>query len=83
MASGPLGALPSISVVICTFNGAKRLVPTLEHLRQQKGAEQIEWEVVVVDNASTDGTAAVARTLWPINNPVPLRIVREPEQGAQ
>ena len=81
MASGPLGVLPSISVVICTFNGAKRLVPTLEHLRQQKRAEQIEWEIVVVDNASTDNTAAVARTLWPTNNPVPLTIVRESEQG--
>ena len=81
MTSGLSDALPSISVVICTFNGAKRLLPTLEHLRQQKGAEQIEWEVVVVDNASTDDTAAVARTLWPTNSPVPLSIVGEPEQG--
>jgi O-antigen biosynthesis protein len=48
---------PRVSVVICTFNGARTLRATLE------GVERLEYpelEVIVVDDGSTDDTAAVA-----------------------
>lgn len=70
-----------VTIVICSYNGALRLPETLKHLLVQDVPEDISWEVVVVDNASTDDTARVARSLWPVTFPVPLRVVSEPERG--
>ena len=38
-------------------------------------------EVILVDNASTDDTATLARNLWPKEAPAPLRVAHEPQQG--
>ena len=60
---GPMGtsfdALDTlgVSIVICCHNSAKLLPRTLEHLRAQEVDSTIPWEVIVVDNASTDNTA--------------------------
>ncbi|WP_336514432.1 glycosyltransferase [Pollutibacter soli] len=45
-----------IAVIVCTYNGAARIEKTLEHLADQKFSAPISWEVIVVDNASTDHT---------------------------
>lgn len=73
----PLG----VSVVICTYNGATRLPRTLAHLAAQENPNAVAWEVLVVDNASTDDTAEVARRCWPADASAPLRIVHEPRLG--
>jgi glycosyltransferase involved in cell wall biosynthesis len=70
-----------VSVVICCHNSASRLRPTLEHLTRQKVKSGVAWELIVVDNASTDGTAELARQCWRGDGPAPLRIVREPRPG--
>jgi len=70
-----------ISIVICCHNGASRLPATLSHLCSQK-RPQVPWEVLLVDNGSTDGTAEVARSCWE-NNTVPLRVVHEPSLGVR
>jgi glycosyltransferase involved in cell wall biosynthesis len=70
-----------VSVLICCHNAAARLVPTLRHLLAQQTSEATPWEVVVVDNASSDGTAEVARSVWPADHPVPLRVISEPRLG--
>jgi len=69
----------SVSVVICCHNSASRLAATLLHLRRQTGVG-VPWEVVIVDNASTDGTAETAIACWR-GDPAPLRIVRELQLG--
>src|SRR5947207_1388488 len=74
--SGLLG----VSVAICSHNGEKRLAPVLAHLKVQRAA-QIPWEVIVIDNASSDRTAEVARACWADNARVALRLVREPQLG--
>jgi O-antigen biosynthesis protein len=51
---------PEISVVIPVRNGARSLPPLLASLRRQTLAAE-RFEVVVVDNASSDATATVAR----------------------
>lgn len=72
--------MKGVSVVICCHNSAARLPATLAHLVDQV-ATDFPWEVIVVDNASTDATARVARTHWPADAPAPLRVVPEPEPG--
>jgi glycosyltransferase involved in cell wall biosynthesis len=69
-----------VTVAICCYNSATRLRPTLEHLLAQVGAAPHSWEVLLVDNGSKDGTAAVARQVW-TSQEVPLRIVTEPQSG--
>ena len=72
---------PGVSLLVCTHNGARRLRPTLAHLAAQRVAPTLPWEVVLVDNASTDDSAAVARASWPEPAPAPLRVVTEPRLG--
>jgi glycosyltransferase involved in cell wall biosynthesis len=73
--------IEGISVVVCSHNGAARLPTTLLHLKSQ-GSSATPWEVLLVDNASTDDTAEVARVCWG-GGPVPLRIVNEPQLGVR
>jgi glycosyltransferase involved in cell wall biosynthesis len=70
-----------VSVVVCCHNSAGRLRPTLEHLARQQVRPGVPWEVVLVDNASTDHTAEVARECWSGIDLAPLRIVREERAG--
>ncbi len=51
--------LPQVTVVIPTYNGARRLPMILRQLRAQDAADG-SFEVVVIDNNSTDDTATVA-----------------------
>lgn len=70
-----------VSVVVCCHNSAERLPQTLAHLAAQVVPEELRWEVIVVDNASTDATAEVATASWPAGASAPLRIVAEPQPG--
>lgn len=44
-----------ISIVICTYNGKSRIASALDSIGQQKTSFPVE--LLIVDNASTDGTA--------------------------
>ncbi len=71
------------SVAICTYNGEHRLADVLKGLLWQLQGQPLAWEVIVVDNNSTDGTAAVVESMraqWPRD--IPLRYAFEPQQGA-
>ena len=50
--------LPQVTVVIPTYNGARRRPLMLRNLTAQD-AMDISFEVVVIDNNSTDDTAEV------------------------
>ena len=70
----------SISIVLSTFNGAARLKPTIEHLADQ--ILHCPVELVLVDNASTDGSASLVESIWQQKgNPYPLVLVYEPKPG--
>lgn len=71
----------AIDVVICTYNRAASLDAVLATLEQQSGEDGIAWCVLVVDNASTDGTAAVVEARRAKAALPGLRRVFEPEQG--
>jgi len=50
-------------------------------LAEQKAPSDTTWEVLLIDNASTDDTALVAKVFWDKNGNVPLRIIREETPG--
>ena len=51
----------SISVVLCTYNRPKNLIEALSSLNDMIVPEGIEWEVLVMDNNSSDDTARKAK----------------------
>jgi glycosyltransferase involved in cell wall biosynthesis len=55
---------PAVSAVLCTRNGGERLRLVLESLCRQTLAAEV-FEVVVVDDGSTDGTPEVVREFEP------------------
>lgn len=73
----------AFTVAIPTYNGETRLPKVLERLRSQIGTEDISWEILIVDNNSSDSTAKVVED-YQANwlESVPLKYSFEPEQGA-
>jgi glycosyltransferase involved in cell wall biosynthesis len=69
-----------VSVVIGTYNRATRLGRALAALQGQRTAPGLTWELVVVDNNSSDHTHAVVSAASAAF-PVPMRYVFEPRQG--
>ncbi|MBW4605918.1 MAG: hormogonium polysaccharide biosynthesis glycosyltransferase HpsE [Hassallia sp. WJT32-NPBG1] len=72
-----------ITVAIPTYNGAERLPKILERLLTQTGVENIRWEIIIVNNNSSDNTAEVIQEYqnnWEAN--CLLRYCLETEQGA-
>ena len=69
-------------MIICCYNSATRLPQTLKHLAEQQVPQDLNWEVIVVDNNSTDHTAEVAKDLWvQYGSPVNLKVVPEWNPG--
>jgi GT2 family glycosyltransferase len=66
-----LGDWPRISVVVCTYNGARTLAECLESLKR---LQYPDYEVIVVDDGSTDATTQIARASG-------FRVVDEGRQG--
>jgi GT2 family glycosyltransferase len=56
------GATPAVSVVIPSWNGRAYLEECLPSLQTQTFDD---FELIVVDNGSTDGTADFVRSAWP------------------
>ena len=67
------------TVLICTYNRADLLAETLDCLALSR-TNELRWNVIVVDNNSTDRTFEVVTSRM-TNYPVPLRYVFEPRQG--
>ncbi len=66
---------------LCTFNGGKRLPETLAALGAMDATGAELTRVVVVDNASTDGTADVVRAHAALANGLGVELLAEPEAG--
>lgn len=79
----PLGADASrcdVTVLVCTFNRSADLAGTLESLKHLLIDPPLTWELIVVDNNSTDDTRDTVSRAAP-DFPAPLRYIFEPTQG--
>jgi glycosyltransferase involved in cell wall biosynthesis len=71
-----------LSVIVCCFNSALRIEKTLNSIALQHEVD-FTWEVILVNNASTDNTVEIALETWKLLNipDVELRIVEQPIPG--
>jgi glycosyltransferase involved in cell wall biosynthesis len=71
-----------VSVIICCYNSTLRLEPTLTHLFKQRISTTINWEIIVVNNNSTDNTVEKAKNLYAQTaRDISFRIVEEDKPG--
>lgn len=64
-----------VSIMICTFNGASRLSKTIQHIAAQRTAD-LHWEVIFVDNASTDSSTEVVASQWNKYGPSNVKLTK-------
>jgi glycosyltransferase involved in cell wall biosynthesis len=67
-----------VSVAICTWNRASLLDETLSTMRRLRVPSKLSWELLVVDNNSTDETARVVSSHAGC---LPIVPIFEPKQG--
>ena len=74
--------MKQVSVIICCYNSANRIYDTLAHIGKQD-TQGLEWEVILINNASTDNTGEFAKQAWEEVGvkSVPFRIIDEPIPG--
>ena len=70
----------NITVILCTYNRCQSLAKALDSLAGSILSEAIEWEVLVVDNNSSDQTEAVVED-FSRRYPGRFRYLFEPRQG--
>ena len=68
----PSAGWPSISAVVCSYNGSRTIRQTLDHL---VALSYPNYEIVVVSDGSTDGTTEIARGY------AGVRVVVTPNRG--
>jgi glucosyl-dolichyl phosphate glucuronosyltransferase len=69
-----------ISVILCTYNRHTRLRAVLDDLAVSELPASVDWEVLVVDNRSTDQTPAVVKEFVD-RYPGRFRYILESQQG--
>ncbi|MBO9635634.1 MAG: glycosyltransferase family 2 protein [Chitinophagaceae bacterium] len=71
-----------ITILVCTYNGARRLPSTLRCIAAQQIPAHIACQLIVVNNASTDNSEEVIRREWQqYDTAIQLEIISEPTPG--
>jgi glycosyltransferase involved in cell wall biosynthesis len=78
--------MEGVSVIICTYNGRKTILQTIDYLFAQKITLPISWEIIIIDNASSDETYAYVQKYLsqyelPLMNGPAVRLLQEPTAG--
>lgn len=73
-------AFPRISVIISTYNRQPFIIKCLQCLADQTLAKD-QYEVIVVDNNSTDQTAALVLEFLAAHPQLPFQYIFEPQKG--
>jgi len=53
-----------LTILITTFNASSMIEETLSRLMTMEKVSGLAWEVLIVDNNSTDDTVEKARKFW-------------------
>ncbi len=69
-----------LSVIICTYNRSGILEKTLKSLEQTEVPRDLAWEVLIIDNGSTDNTSEVVQR-YIKNNKIPVFYFLEAASG--
>ena len=64
---------PSLSVIIPAFNEAARIIPTLESVVNYLNNQTLTWEILVVDDGSTDNTVPLAKSWSSFDTRIQIR----------
>lgn len=73
--------MKGISIIICTYNGRIRLEATLASVAALRVPSGAGLELLLVDNASTDGTTEYCQEWAKANQFEHLRVLHEPKPG--
>lgn len=73
--------LPSVDLIVCTYNNAPLLDRTLSAIAKQKVSPEAKWKVLVVDNNSTDNTQDIVKKHQASTEIPHLSVIIEPKQG--
>ena len=71
-------AMPTVSIILPTYNRAHFLPQAFASIR---GQEFTNWELIIVDDGSTDDTAELVQQFRQ-DTPQPVRYVFQDNQGA-
>ena len=75
-----MNSSPKLSIIVCTYNRAKYIGKTLEHLYRQSLVKN-NYEVVIVDNNSADQTPKICQDFIQSHPDAAFRYVVETNQG--
>lgn len=70
----------NITIIVCTYNRCESLAKTLDSISVSTDPPGVEWEVLVVDNHSSDRTSAVVADFCS-RRPGRFRYLFEPQPG--
>lgn len=70
----------NITVILCTYNRCHMLAKSLESVLASQLPDSITWEILVVDNNSTDQTQQVVAN-FSVRYPERIRYIFEPKPG--
>ena len=74
---------PGVTIIICTYNGRDNLGDTIANLARLSVSPEINWEIILADNGSTDDSSSFAKEEWEKYN-LPLvgfRTISQPKPG--
>jgi len=70
-----------VSIIVCTYNRSANLPECISCLAGQRDVESLAWEVLIVDNNSSDDTRVVVEDLMAQHPGLAMRYLFEGEQG--
>lgn len=83
MASAEPRKIPALSVVVPAYNEARRIAPYLQSILAYLSGRGLSFEILVVDDGSSDETAALVEQIGARNQPIRLiRLPRNSGKGA-
>src|SRR4051812_12874387 len=68
----------TLTLTVACYNEAESVAATLDALITALGKFQFPWEIIIIDDASSDETSAVAAAYLRRNDHLPLRLLRNP-----